>query len=77
MNPASSAGDIGNALVGVGGLGLEYYNAVANNVFPSGSIATTPSGPAAILGTTNTSTIFAVVLAIIAGVAILYLLRRA
>jgi hypothetical protein len=54
MNPTGS--DVSNAVVALGTEGLQYYNAVAHNVFPTTTLATTPGGASVISASTGAST---------------------
>jgi hypothetical protein len=54
MNP--TGGDVSNAVVALGTEGLQYYNAVAHNVFPTTTLATTPGGASVISASTGAST---------------------
>lgn len=63
MNP--SGADVSNAIVALGTEGLQYYNAVSNNVFPTTSLVTTPGGPSVISGSTGTSTTIILILGLL------------
>lgn len=70
---AGSGADISNAIGAAGVVGLQYLNAIRNNVYPTSSVASTTGGLAVVSGSTSSSTIL-LFGALIAGVLALWVL---